>query len=69
MPKHKNKLSELNIEKESLLEEKENLLNKKSEIKEEILNYGNTIPDLNTKIKKKIIKKRLKMKLNFYKIC
>jgi hypothetical protein len=51
LSKYKNKLSELNIEKESLLEEKENLLNKISEIKEAKLNYENTIKDLDTKIK------------------
>ena len=50
LSKYKNKLSELNIEKESLLKEKENLTNKISEIKEAKLNYENTIQDLDTKI-------------------
>ena len=50
LSKYKNKLSELNIEKESLLKEKENLTNKISEIKEAKLNYENTIQDLDSKI-------------------
>ena len=41
---------QLNLEKESLLKEKENLTNKMSEIKEAKLNYENTIQDLDSKI-------------------
>ena len=50
LSKYKNKLSKLNIGKESLLKEKENLANKISEIKEAKINYENTIQDLDTKI-------------------
>ena len=50
LSKYKNKLSELNSEKESLLNEKENLSKKILEIEEAKANYENTLNDLNEKI-------------------
>ena len=45
LSKYKNKLSELNLEKESLLKEKESLSKKILEIEEEKTNYENTLND------------------------
>ena len=62
LSKYKNKLDQLNAEKESLLKEKETLSNIIDEIKEAKSNYENTIQDINEKIteaenKKKEIEK------------
>ena len=70
LSKYKNKLDQLNAEKESLLKEKKILSNKIAEIKEEKSNYENAIQDINQKIteeenKKKEIEKEIKSQQQF----
>ena len=58
LSKYKNKLDQLNSEKESLIKEKETLSNKIEEIKEAKSNYENTIQDINKKINEAENKKK-----------
>ena len=65
LSKYKNKLSELQLEKESSLKEKEDLSQKITNIEQEKTNYEKTIKELDTKIAEaKNIKKEIESKIN-----
>ena len=65
LSQYKNNLAELKLEKESLLQEKENLAHKVSEMEDEKTNYENTMKDLDKKIKEaENTKKKLQLDIN-----